>query len=99
MTTDQQIILLRIFHEVDILLGHELNKLLDSGIEPDTYGNHPDKRWQVLRDIQLDKENFQDSYKVLGKDEWSFESKLKVGIKRKEELLDRIVRYKEMYWE
>ncbi len=97
MTVEQRIMLLQLFHEVDLLLVNELDKLLDSGIRPDLLGNHPDERWRELREIQLDKENFQDSYQVLGNDAWSFESKLKIGAKRKEELLERVRLYKEKF--
>jgi hypothetical protein len=97
MTADQQIALIRLFADVNGLLTREMDKLLESGIEPDIDGNHPDERWQTLIRIQSDKESFEDNYEILGKDGWSFESKLKVGRKRKEELLERIREYKKKY--
>jgi hypothetical protein len=98
MTTEQKIILLKLFHEVDIRLVQEQDRLLNSGIEPDTYGNHSDERWQALREIQMDKEDFQENLEVLGKDAWSFDSKLLIGEKRKEELIKRINLYKDKYF-
>jgi len=97
MTPDQKIALIKLFDDITKLLTIEMDKLLNSGIEPDIEGNHQDERWQTLRSIQNDKESFEDGYEVMGKDGWSFESKLRVGNKRKEELSERIKRYKEKY--
>lgn len=93
MTTDQKIFLQSLFKEVDEILSLELDKLLEAGIEPDLHGNHTDKRWKALKEIQEDKENFEDSYYVLGKDAWSFESKVKVGESKRDNLFQRLSDY------
>lgn len=95
MTVEQKIALLAVFEEVDAILIREMNKLLDSGIVPNIDGDYPDPRWRLLREIQFEKEEVQDRFEVLGKDAWSFESKMKIAEQRNQTLLRKLRDYQD----